>query len=155
MLFVLLQIGSDRYALPACDVVEVLPMMTLKSLPGAPAGVAGLVDYRGAAVPVIDLSALALGRPAARRVSTRLLMVKYPHPVVGERRLGVIAERATEMITRAPDDFRPTNVSSKATRYLGPVTHDARGLIQRVDVQALLTDELCAALFPEDVQSVP
>ncbi len=67
MLFILFQLGSDRYALPAGQVAEVLPLVALKALLGAPAGVAGLIDYRGTAVPVIDLSALALGRPAALR----------------------------------------------------------------------------------------
>jgi chemotaxis-related protein WspB len=155
MLFILFQLGSDRYALPARDVAEVLPMVAVKVLPGAPAGVAGLIDYRGTAVPAIDLSALALGRPAARRVSTRLLMVRYPHPRGGERLLGVIAERATETMVKEPGDFKPTGVTSEATRYLGPVAHDARGLIQRVDVQALLTDELRVALFPENAEAAP
>lgn len=149
MLFILFQLGSDRYALPARDVAEVLPLVSMKALPGAPAGVAGLVNYRGTAVPAIDLTALTLGRPAARRVSTRLLMLKYPHPRGGERLLGVIAERATEMIAKEPGDFHPTGIASEATRYLGPVAHDPRGLIQRVDVHALLTDGLRAALFPE------
>lgn len=150
MLFILFQLGSDRYALPAREVAEVLPLVAVKALPGAPAGVAGLIDYRGAAVPAIDLSALALGRAAARRVSTRVLMVRYTPPRGGERLLAVIAEHATETLRKAPGDFKPTGVTSDATRYLGPVASDARGLIQRVEVSALLTDALRAALYPEE-----
>ena len=149
MLFVLFQLGSDRYVLPARDVVEVLPLISVRTLLGAPTGVAGLVDYRGNTVPVIDLAVLAFGRPAARRVSTRLLLVKYAHPRGGERLIGVIAERATETITKEPGDFLPTGVASHITRYLGPVARDPAGLIQRVDVHALLTDALRATLFPE------
>ncbi len=153
MLFLLFQLGSDRYALPAGEVAEVLPLVALKGLPGAPTGVAGLIDYRGTAVPVVDLCALALGRPAAHRVSTRVLMVKYPHARGDVRLLGVIAERATETIARAPADFQPTGVASEKTRYLGPVAHDARGLIQRVEIGALLTAELRAALFPAETEA--
>ncbi len=36
----------------------------IKQIPQAPPGVAGVFNYRGAPVPVIDLSELALGRPA-------------------------------------------------------------------------------------------
>jgi chemotaxis-related protein WspB len=150
MLFILFQLGSDRYALPARDVAEVLPLISVKVLPGAPTGVAGLVDYRGAAVPTIDLSALAFGRPSARRVSTRLLMVRYPHPRGGERLLGVIAEHATEMLAKEPGDFQPTGITTETSRYLGPIVHDARGMIQRVEVAGLLSAELRAALFKED-----
>lgn len=153
MLFILFQLGSDRYALPAGEVAEVLPLVALKVLPGAPAGVAGLIDYRGTAVPVVDLSALALGRPAAQRVSTRVLMVKYPL-IRGETHLlGLIAERATETFARRPEDFRPTGVASEETRYLGPVAHDPRGLIQRIEIDALLTPALRAALFPAETEA--
>lgn len=147
MLFVLVQLGPDRYALPARDIVEVLPLVALKALPGAPRGVAGLLDYRGAAVPVIDLSALALGIPARPRVSTRLLIVRYATSRGDEQFLGLIAERTTETLRRDPADFRPAEVATEA-RYLGPVVTDAHGLIQWVEVPALLTEELRAVLFP-------
>lgn len=148
MLFILFQLGADRYALPAGRVAEVLPLVALKALPGAPAGVAGLMDYRGAAVPVVDLSALALGRPAAARVSTRVLMVRHG---AGEGRLlGVIAERATGTIVLRPDEFQPTGVANDGARYLGPVAAHPGGLIQRVELEALLTPALQAALFPAE-----
>src|SRR3954463_4736669 len=120
MLFILFQLGSDRYAVAARDVAEVLPLVALKELPGAPRGVAGLMDYRGAALPVVDLNALALGQPAARRVSTRLLIVHYAPSSGGKRLLGLLAERATEMMRREPGEFQPANVRSESTRYLGP-----------------------------------
>jgi chemotaxis-related protein WspB len=148
MLFILFHLGSERYALPAREVVEVLPLISVKTVPGAPAGVVGLVDYRGTAVPAIDLCQLALSRPAARRVSTRLLIAKYPHPRQGERLLGVIVEHATETITKEPNDFQPTGIATAATGFLGPITRDPHGLIQLVRVDALLTDVLRAALFP-------
>lgn len=149
MLFILFQLGTDRYALPAADLVEVLPLVTLKAIPGAPRGVAGLMDYRGAPVPVIDLSLLTFGVPAARRVSTRVLMARYPAGDGAERRLGLVAERATEMLSRAPEDFRPVALTAERMRFLGPVTRDERGLIQRVEAAELLDDALRTALFPE------
>jgi chemotaxis-related protein WspB len=153
MLFLLFQLGSDRYALAAREVAEVLPLVALKEIPGAPRGVAGLIDYRGVPVPVVDLNALALGRPVARRISTRLLMVRYTPPSGGERLLGLLAERATETLRKNPADFQPAGVSGAETHYLGPVAPDPRGLIQRVEVAALLNDELRAALFPADQEA--
>ncbi|MEY2881002.1 MAG: hypothetical protein RLZZ15_3382 [Verrucomicrobiota bacterium] len=149
MLFILFQLGEDRYALPATAVTEVLPLLAIKALPGAPAGVAGLVNYRGAAVPVVDLAALALGRPAARRVSTRLLLVNYTPPTGGESRLlGLLAEHATETLKKNAEDFQPVAIANDRARFLGPVASDRRGLIQRIEIAQLLTAELRAALFP-------
>jgi chemotaxis-related protein WspB len=145
MLLIVFQLGSDRYAIAARDIVEVLPMVALKEMPGAPRAVAGLMDYRGTAVPVIDLSELALQRPAARRVSTRLLMVTHSLPTGGHRLLALMAERATETITKDPSEFQSAGVQADGARYLGPVVTDARGLIQRVEIAALFNTELEAA----------
>ena len=58
MLFVAFRIGCDRYVLATDVIVEVLPGLQLKPLPGTPRGVAGLCNYRGRPVPVIDPSPL-------------------------------------------------------------------------------------------------
>ena len=76
-LYLLFRIGADRYALDAGDVIEVLGMRAFKQVPGTPPWVAGMFDCRGAAVPVIDLSALAGAGAAARVTSTRLALVRY------------------------------------------------------------------------------
>lgn len=146
MLFLLFQLDADRYALPARDVKEVLPIVTTRVLPGAPAGISGLINYRGVAVPVLDLALLALGRPSARRVSTRMLIVDFPAADGRERLLAVVVENATEMAAMDPAEFRPLGLTTAGARYLGPVAHDARGMIQRVDFSALLSEELRAAL---------
>jgi chemotaxis-related protein WspB len=155
MLFIQFQLDADRYAFPARDVKEVLPLVSTKAVPGALPGIVGLVNYRGAAVPVLDLALLALGRPSARRVSTRLLIANYPHPDGRERLLGVMVEHATEMIAKEPAEFRPLGLVTTRARYLGPVAQDPRGIIQRVEVAALLTAELRAALYPENGHDTP
>ena len=64
MLFLVFQLGPDRYALDAKRVAEVLPLVDIKSIPHAPNGIAGVFNYRGTPVPVIDLAQLTLGQPA-------------------------------------------------------------------------------------------
>jgi chemotaxis-related protein WspB len=158
MLFLLFQLGSDRYALAAEDVVEVLPLIALKQLPQAPKGITGLLNYRGQPVPVLDLSLLALGQPAAQRVSTRLLIMRCtihePKGMAVQKFLGLLVERATETIAKEPSDFVPAGVETPGARYLGPVAPDPRGFIQRIELDVLLNDELRAALLltaPEEV----
>ena len=64
MLFLLFQMGEDRYAIEATQVLEVLPLVNFKRIPGAPSSMAGVFNYHGTPVPLIDLSELALGRPS-------------------------------------------------------------------------------------------
>jgi chemotaxis-related protein WspB len=153
MLFILFEIGRDRYALSARSIIEVLPLMNLKRVPCAPIGVAGVFNYRGAPVPVVDLNEMMLGEPAARRLSTRIILVIYPLDALHPRALGLIAEHATNMIQRSVQDFMETGVESDSARYLGRVTNDTGGLIQWIEVERLLTPEVRDVLFRELVPS--
>ncbi|HXE38418.1 MAG TPA: chemotaxis protein CheW [Azonexus sp.] len=153
MLFLLFQLGNDRYALEVGQVAEVLPLLSLKQIPQAPPAVAGVFDFRGEPVPVVDLSQMALGRPARSRLSTRIILAHYPDGNGEQRLLGLIAERVTETIRRDPQDFAASGVDLDAAPYLGPVATDGRGLIQRVDVDQLLTSAVRDLLFQQPVAS--
>lgn len=147
MLFLLFQPGRDRYALDAGQIAEVLPLVDIKPLPRAPEGVAGVFDYRGTPVPVIDLSQLMLGRPAAKHLSTRIVLARYPDAGGVMRLLGLLAEQATQTVRRDPGDFLASGVSHDAAPYLGPVASDERGLIQWIEVHKLLPAAVREALF--------
>ena len=152
MLFILFQLGRDRYALDAAQVAEVLPLVQVKKIPHAPAGVAGVFTYRGAPVPVIDLSLLALGRVARSRLSTRVLLVNFPDAGGAKRLLGLIAENATETLRREAADFVASGVKADGAPYLGPVATDERGLIQWVEAEKLLPAAVREALFQQVVE---
>jgi len=149
MLFLLFQLGNDRYALEASRVVEVVPWLALKRIPQAPKGVAGLFNYRGCPVPAVDLCELALGQPARERLSTRIIVVNYPDATGSNRLLGLIAEQATGTLRKNPQDFIEPSVNSAAAPYLGPVIMDERGVIQWVREQRLLSENMRDLLFSE------
>jgi chemotaxis-related protein WspB len=142
MLFLKFRIGREGYALDATQIAEVLPLLEITRVPQAPAGVAGLVNYRGRSVPVIDLSDLMLGEPARLHISTRLILVRY-----GEHLLGLIAEQATETMRREAASFADSGIASDAAPYLGPVTQDGGRLIRWIEVQKLLPPAVSSVLF--------
>ncbi|MFC5473762.1 chemotaxis protein CheW [Paraherbaspirillum soli] len=148
MLFLLFCIGKDHYALDTGQVAAVLPLVELKQIPATPAWVAGIFSYRGQNVPVIDLSQLALGHPAQRRLSTRTVLVHYPAPGPNSRLLGLQLEQASATMRRDPAEFRDSGFDHDHARYLGPVCDDPRGMIQSVRVRDLLPDAVRAQLFP-------
>lgn len=147
MLFLLFNLGDDRYALDVRQIVEVLPVLQLKCIPGAPPGVAGLLDYHGAPVPVIDLRDLTLGCSARSRISTRIVLVQYPCSGDGSQILGLIAERASEILRCENGAFTAAGVKSPEAPYLGPVIPHADSLVQRVEIAGLLPDSLRDLLF--------
>src|SRR6266446_2284768 len=122
MLFLLFQLGKDRYALDASRVVEVAPLLALKRLPHAPKGVAGIFNYRGRPVPAVDLCELAVGQPARERMSTRIIIVRSAPASdasegASDSLLGLIAEHATEMLRKNPEDFVQSGVHLDRAPY--------------------------------------
>lgn len=152
MLFLLFQLGKDRYALQADRVIEVLPLVELKKLPGAPKGVAGIFNYRGQPVPAVDLSELTVGQAADARLSTRIVVVNYPDETGRSHPLGLIAEHATELIRRGREEFIEPGHKLGGAPYLGPVLMDKQGVIQCVHEQRLLSDHARDLLFCETLE---
>lgn len=179
MLFLLFQLGDDRYALEAGQAVEVIPFLALKKIPRAPRGVAGIFNYRGRPVPAVDLCEVTLGRPARELLSTRIIVVNFSDPV-GSRPItprppspgsarpegeggvgregqtrrrtqwtGLIAEHATGMIRREPGQFVSAGVELGHAPYLGPVIMDEQGVIQLLHPEHLLTENVRQLLRAE------
>jgi len=149
MLFLLFQLGKDRYALEARHVVEVVPLLEMKALPQAPRGVAGIFNYRGRPVPAVDLSALTLGQPATERLSTRIIIVNHPDENGSNRLLGLIAEQATETLRKEVEDFADSGMRLGRAPYLGPIFMDNQSPIQWIYAQRLLPEAVRNVLFSE------
>ena len=140
----MIRLGADRYAIETSYVVEIIPLVRLKEMPGAPAGVAGVMNYRDDAVPVVDLNLIAMGTPTPAMLTTRIVIVRYA-PDAGL--LGLLVPEATETLRADPDDFEDAGVATDGAPYLGRVKTTERGVIQQVTVASLLSAELRDALY--------
>jgi chemotaxis-related protein WspB len=150
VLYLAMQIEGTRYVLDIAKVAEILPLVSLQELPRAPRGVAGIIDYGGEPVPVIDLSIVLANRPAHRRFNTRIVMVRF---ATGDesRLLALIAERATETMRRDPADFRDPQVKSTSPPDVWPVALDPDGPVYCMDVSRLLPESLAGSLIRQTV----
>ncbi|MGV3772617.1 MAG: chemotaxis protein CheW [Verrucomicrobiales bacterium] len=147
MLCLLFHLGSERYALEAAAVLEVIPLVKIKELPQTPLGVAGLINYRGHLIPLLDLSELATGKPAPRKLSTRIIVVDYRACSGGDHFLALLAEKATETARFAETDFQPPGVQPPGAPYLGPVARHSGGIVQKVLISQLIPVEVQNLLF--------
>lgn len=152
MLFLLFQLGEERYALDVACIAEVLPLVGVRPIPQAPPALAGVFDCRGTPLPAIDLAQLLLGRPARRRLSTRLVLVDCPLEAGGMQRLGLIAERVTETVRLDAADFAAT---AAAAPCLGPIANDGRGLVQRFELRDLLPAAMHGFQFRAEAACAP
>jgi chemotaxis-related protein WspB len=147
MLLLALEAGDARYAIPCRHVVEVTPLVLIRPLPAAPAFVAGLFEYRGEAIPAIDLTVLLGQRPSADYMSTRIIVVDFPLGAGTSHKLGLVAERVTDTISRRADEFQPCGVHIEDAPYLGGVTSDDGQLLQVIELERLLPRATKESLF--------
>jgi chemotaxis-related protein WspB len=147
-LFLKIQTGSDIYLLDTMQVDRVIPLLPVRRIPGAAEGLAGIIHYQGAPLPVLDLCELFLGRPAARHLSTRLIVVRAQsaeaiHP---GRLVGLLAEQVMDTIRLTPEDFI-AGIRGERTRYLGSMANTSSGLGQRIELDELLNAQRLAKIF--------
>ena len=145
----LFELDGQRYGLDIAQVVKVLPFVRLRRLPGVPEYVAGVFRYRDELVPVIDLCQLICGRPVSPLLSTRLILVTHPGPSGAGRILGLLAERATDVLEDAARP-EPSGVAALEAPYLGGLGASGGSMIQYVNVERLLPDDVRERLFVEN-----
>jgi len=150
MIALTFEVAAERYGLDLSQVVEVVPAVRLRRLEGVPDYVAGLFRFRGAHVPVIDLSLLISGRPTVPRFSTRVVLVRHPGPSGVGRLLGLLAEHVANGLDDSAAAPVPTGVAAPEAPYLGGLgTSDGR-TVQYVRVEELLPGSLRERLFAEE-----
>ncbi|RPJ55375.1 MAG: purine-binding chemotaxis protein CheW [Acidobacteria bacterium] len=155
MLLLLFEVGASRFGIEASEIVEVIPLVSLKKVPHAPDCVSGVFNYRGQIVPVIDVNALLGDKPARPLLSTRIILVRPPEAVGEERLLGILAERATETLSCRKEELQPAGITVEGARYLGEILPHPAGLVQRVTVDNILSDELKSMLYEQRAGDAP
>jgi chemotaxis-related protein WspB len=150
MIALLFEVDGQRYGLDIGQVVEVVPAVQLRRLAGVPGYVAGVFRFRGAHVPVIDLNELIGGKPAAPRLSTRMVLVRHPGPTGAGRLLGLLAEHVADGLDESAATPVATGVAAPDAPYLGPLGMSGGRTVQYVRVEQLLPESVRERLFAED-----
>lgn len=139
--------GDTRYGIDVHQVRGVVPLPTLRPIAMTPPWVAGVFSSFERLVPVVDLCLLHGGRPARRRLGTRVVVTEYPLADGSTRPLGLMAEQVTDII-ETDEPARPAGVAQGDAAWLGGLVSDeTAGLIQIVNPADLLTDDVRAVLF--------
>ena len=144
--FVVFRLGEAEYGLPVTAVQEIQRRPErLSPLPKAPEFVAGLVNLRGSALPVVDLRRI-LKLPAVARDDRQRIVVL----AVREFRAGLIVD-ATSGVLRIPvAAIEPAPAVSEAQRQLiRRVAHldGDRRMVLLLEIEALFDMEQLAALL--------
>ena len=105
---VIFGIGEQRYAVRVSHVAEIIRMVQIDPLRGAPGWMSGVVNLRGQIVPVVDLRK-RMGQASADITLTTPIIITRDH---GQGRLGMVVDMVDDMANLRPEDFEASSGSS-------------------------------------------
>ena len=149
MLFLLFHAGEDRYAIDASQAIEVLPLLQWKRVPHSRPGLAGMFNYHGAPVALIDLTELITNKPSRAWMNTRIVVIRRKGSGGGATVIGLLAERVTATL-RLPGEAFHSAVAEDKAGYLGPVAIQPSGIVQTIDIEGLFRDDTLSQVREKD-----
>lgn len=145
MLTVMVSTGSVRYALDMASVIRVLPLAALKPLPSVAAPeVAGLLDFHGSVIPVIDLNVLLTGRRCPPLLSTRIVLVRRSAHDGGEHVFGLRAPRVDLVLMDQACSHLPSELPMPP--WLGRILRSRGDLIQEIRPEVLKSGDFSGTM---------
>lgn len=138
------RIGEEEYALDIMRIKEIINPLTITRVPKAAAFIEGVVELRGAILPVVDmrkrfdvppLAAEELEEAGTRRARKYLIV-----PIEG-RLAGLIVDKVSEVLRVSRDSIRPPPplTQNERARYFAGVCHHRGRILMVLDLDAILS----------------
>ncbi|SCB40818.1 chemotaxis protein CheW [Rhizobium lusitanum] len=132
------RIGDQEFCIAIMSVREIRGWTPATAMPHAPAYMLGVINLRGAVLPIVDLSA-RLGMKRAELTARHVIIVAQ----VKRKVVGLLVDAVSDILTITTDNIQPTpEVSSDHERQF------ARGIVA-IERRMICLIEL-EALFPEN-----
>lgn len=109
-------LDAQRFALPMSDVQEVVRVAAFARLPKAPAVIEGVLNFRGAVVPVLDIRARFGLPPRTVRTSNHLIVAR-----AGNRTAAIRVDRVSDLIEAPAKDIEDVTAVTPASGYVSGV----------------------------------
>lgn len=138
-LHVLFRVADTDYVLPALDVLHMESFSQATKVPGTPDYVAGLMQIRRGVVPVVDLRVRFGFAAAPATLESRVMVVQD-----GTRSVGLLVDSAREILSIAPDQFKPPPdlVTHRAAGYVTSVAQAGTRLLMLIDFRKVIGEEV-------------
>ena len=135
--YIAFRIGGQEFTVNIMAVREIRGWTRATPMPHTPTYVMGVINLRGAVLPIVDLS-LRLGMKPAEPTPRHVIIVAQVH----ERIVGLLVDAVSDILTVTEDNIQPTpEIASDLERSF------ARGIVA-IEGRMICLIEL-EAIFPE------
>ena len=131
------RIGDQAYAIDIMAVREIRGWTAATPLPHAPPHVLGMMNLRGAILPVIDLGArLGLG-PAEPNASSVVVVAQ-----IGEAQVGLVVDAVSDILTVTEGLIQtPPDIGGEILNYVNGVMTTDTGIVSLLSLDNVLPAE--------------
>ncbi len=128
-------LGDEHYALDILKVQEIRGYDGVTRVPDTPAYIRGVVNLRGAIVPVLDLR-MKLGLPDARYDAFTVMIVLN----LDGRSAGVVVDAVSDVVRLDAEQIRPTPElgATVDTRFISAIGAAEERMVILLDIQSLI-----------------
>ena len=105
--------------------------------------IAGIFDYHGKIVPVIDIARLCRDADLKNSLTTRIIIARLGDESI----IGILADNLTQTVNIPPEKFASCGIQQLNAEFLGDVANHNKEMIQLVNVNQLLGTEVRSRLF--------
>jgi purine-binding chemotaxis protein CheW len=130
------RLDRQTYALPIESIIKIVEMVTITPIPQVNHSVEGVINFHGAAVPIVNLRR-HLGLPATgRQLHTPIVLVQ-----TGERMVGLIVDEVTNVLNVPAEQIvHPAEILPEGlgdSPLLQGLAHTPAGMVLMLDLDHL------------------
>jgi len=130
-------VGGEEYALDIMRIKEIIHPLRITSVPKVPLFIEGVIELRGAIIPIVDLrKRFDLPMTPSTR-STKYIIVGIEGKIVG-----LVVDGVGEVLRIARSEVRPTEMlDGDAGQYFQGVCHHGGRIIFVIDIDRVLSSQ--------------
>jgi purine-binding chemotaxis protein CheW len=144
--FLTFEIASQLFAVPILAVQEIRGWDKIAHVPRTPAHVLGVIDLRGAVVPVLDVRT-RLGLPTREQTATTVVVIVQIEMAGVPTTVGCVVDAVSDVITLDIEQIRraPDTCGSVDSHFVRGVAATPAGLIMLLETQRLIGQPMLMA----------
>jgi purine-binding chemotaxis protein CheW len=99
-------LGEEMFAIGILSIREIIEYGFVTDVPMTPPFIRGVLNLRGAVVPVVDL-AVRFGRQARENTKRTCIVIVEIESAKGSQEMGVVVDAVSEVLEITPDNIEP------------------------------------------------
>ena len=142
-------LGSETYGVDILRVKEIRGWAPVTRIPQSPPAVLGVLNLRGAIVPIIDLR-LRFALPSAEFTAVTVIIVLSLRTEQGQRECGVVVDSVRDVVDLDIEDIRqaPSVQAGGSSDFIEGITTSDEQMLILLDADELVARELSPMAMP-------